>query len=391
MERSLRTVAVRAGIDADRAEGAVVPPLYLSTNYRFEGLRTPRAYDYSRSGNPTRTLLSDALAELDGAAGAVVTASGMGAITTVLMAFVSAGDVVVAPHDAYGGTWRLLDALSRRIGFDLQLFDLTSPDAPARVRALASRLTWVETPSNPLVGISDLPALAEATHAAGGLLVADNTFCSPVLQRPLDFGADVVVQSSTKYLNGHSDVIAGVATAATAELAEQLRWWGNCLGTTGGAFDSYLTLRGLRTLGVRMQAHLENAAAVVDALVAHPAVERVHYPGLPDHPGHELAAKQMSGFGAIVSFEVGGGEDAVAALVDGLRHFSLAESLGGVESLVCHPSSMTHAAMPPEVQEAAGLRPGLVRLSVGIEDPGDLVADLVAGLDRAAAAAVTAR
>ena len=386
MERSWRTAAVRAGIDADTAEGAVVPPIYLSTNYRFDGLRSPRSFDYSRSGNPTRSHLADALAELDGAAGAVVTASWMGAITTALMALVAAGDTVVAPHDAYGGTWRLLDALSRRVGFDLRLVDLAASDAAATVRALSPALTWVETPSNPLLAISDLAALAEATHAGGGLMVADNTFCSPVLQRPIGFGADAVVQSSTKYLNGHSDVIGGVVCSATAEMAEQMAWWANCLGVTGGAFDSYLTLRGLRTLGVRMAAHQENAAAVVEALSLHPAVERLHYPGLSTHPGHELAQRQMDGFGAIVSFEVRGGEAAVAALVSGLEHFSLAESLGGVESLVCHPGSMTHAAMPPEVQEAAGLRPGLVRLSVGIEDPADLVADLVAGLDRVAEA-----
>ncbi len=382
----MRTAAVRAGIDPDAAEGAVVPPLYLSTTYRFEGLRTPRAFDYSRSGNPTRSLLADALAELDGAAGAVVTASGMGAISTVLLGLVAAGDVVVAPHDAYGGTWRLLDALARRVGFDLQLLDLTAPDAPARVTSLAPRLLWVETPSNPLLGISDLAALGEAAHASGGLMAVDNTFCSPVLQRPIELGADLVVQSSTKYLNGHSDVIGGVVASATAELAEQMAWWANCLGVTGGAFDSYQTMRGLRTLGVRMAAHQANAASVVDALAGHAAVARVYYPGLPDHPGHALAARQMAGFGGIVSFDLAGGEDAVAAFVDGLDHFSLAESLGGVESLVCHPGSMTHAAMPPDVQAAAGLGPGLVRLSVGIEDPDDLVADIPAGLARAAGA-----
>ncbi len=382
----MRTAAVRAGIDTDAAEGAVVPPLYLSTTYRFEGLRTPRAFDYSRSGNPTRSLLADALAELDGAAGAVVTASGMGAISTVLLGLVAAGDVVVAPHDAYGGTWRLLDALARRVGFDLQLLDLTAPDAPTRVTSLAPRLLWVETPSNPLLGISDLAALGEAAHASGGLMAVDNTFCSPVLQRPIELGADLVVQSSTKYLNGHSDVIGGVVASATVELAEQMAWWANCLGVTGGAFDSYQTMRGLRTLGVRMAAHQANAASVVDALAGHAAVARVYYPGLPDHPGHALAARQMAGFGGIVSFDLAGGEDAVAAFVDGLDHFSLAESLGGVESLVCHPGSMTHAAMPPDVQAAAGLGPGLVRLSVGIEDPDDLVADITAGLARAAGA-----
>lgn len=382
MERSRWTAAVRAGIDADQGHGSVVPPIYLSTNYRFSALDERGQFDYSRSGNPTRTLLADALAELDGAAGAVVTSSGMGAITTCLMAMAGRGQRVVAPHDAYGGTWRLLDALRDKVGYELVLIDLTAPDAAARVRELAPDLLWVETPSNPLLGISDIPALAEAVHGGGGRLVVDNTFCSPALQRPLELGADAVVQSSTKYLNGHSDVIAGVITAGRVALVEELAWWANCLGVTGGAFDSYLTLRGLRTLRVRMAAHLANAASVVDALVAHPAVTRVYYPGLADHPGHDLAARQMDGFGAIVSFEVAHGEAGVAALVAGLEHFSLAESLGGVESLIVHPSTMTHAAMPPEVQASAGLTPGLVRLSVGIEDADDLVLDLRAGLDR---------
>lgn len=384
MERARSTAAVRSGIDTDVAQGAVVPPVYLSTNYSFRGLREPREFDYSRAGNPTRSMLAAALAELEGAAGAVVTASGMGAITATLSALAGPGDVVVAPHDAYGGTWRLLDALARKGAFTLELTDLTAPDAVARVVDLAPAVVWIETPSNPLLGISDLRALADATHSVGGVAIADNTFCSPIVQRPLEFGIDAVVQSSTKYLNGHSDVIAGVVTAADAALAEQIGWWANCLGLTGGAFDSYLTLRGVRTLPVRIRQHLANAAAVVEALEGHPAIERLFYPGLASHPGHALAARQMDGFGAIVSFEIVGGEPGVAAFLDGLENFSLAESLGGVESLVCHPGSMTHAAMPPEVQEAAGLRPGLVRLSVGIEDADDLIADLLSGLERAA-------
>ncbi|WP_342373002.1 PLP-dependent transferase [Propioniciclava soli] len=384
MPRSRATAGVRSGIDSDTGQRSVVPPIYLSTNYRFAGLRQPGPFDYSRSANPTRSLLADALTELDGGAGAVVTGSGMGAITTALFACVPTGGTVVAPHDAYGGTWRLLDALASRGQFTLELTDLTAPDAAARVREVAPDLLWIETPSNPLLGISDLGALVTAAHAVDALVAVDNTFCSPAVQQPLAWGADVAVQSSTKYLNGHSDVIGGVAVAADATLAEQLRWWANCLGVTGGGFDSYLTLRGLRTLHVRMRQHLENAAAFVAAVSGHPAVDRLYYPGLPDHPGHALAARQMDGFGAIVSLEVTGGEPAVAALVNGLTCYSLAESLGGVESLVCHPSSMTHAAMPLDVQAAAGLRPGLVRFSIGIEDADDLVADVLAGLDRAA-------
>lgn len=382
MVRARQTAVVRSGIETDGGHGAVVPPVYLSTNYSFEGLRRPGEYEYSRAGNPTRATLAAALAELDGAAGAVVTASGMGAISATVAALTKPGDLILAPHDAYGGTWRLLDALARKGAAQVEFTDLTSPDAAAHVAARAPALVWVETPSNPLLRISDLAALAAATHAGGGVLVADNTFCSPLVQRPLELGADVVVQSTTKYLNGHSDVVGGVITAAEAEMVEQLGWWANCIGVTGGAFDSYLTLRGLRTLPLRMRQHLANAAAVVEALDGHPAVERLYYPGLPSHPGHDLAARQMDAFGAIVSFEVAGGESCVASFLDGLENFSLAESLGGVESLVCHPASMTHAAMPAHVQDAAGLSLGLVRLSVGIEDAGDLVEDLMAGLDR---------
>ena len=385
MERARATIGVRTGIDADTGQNSVVPPIYLSTNYRFAGLHQPGDYDYSRSANPTRSLLADALADLDGGAGAVVTASGMGAVTTALYAALPAGGTVVAPHDAYGGTWRLLDALARRGQFTLELVDLTAPDAAARVRAIAPDLLWIETPSNPLLAITDIALLAEATHDGDGLVAVDNTFCSPAIQRPLEWGADVAVQSTTKYVNGHSDVVGGVVVSADAELHEQMRWWANCLGVTGGAFDSYLTLRGLRTLHLRARQHLANASALVEAASGHPAVSKLYYPGLPDHPGHALAARQMDGFGGIVSLEVAGGEAGVAALVEGLKNFSLAESLGGVESLVCHPSSMTHAAMPPEVQEAAGLRPGLVRFSAGVEDPDDLAADVLAGLDRVAA------
>lgn len=387
MEQTRTTRTVRAGIDQDPTHGAVVPPLYLSTNYSFHALGEPRTYDYSRAGNPTRQVLTDALAVLEGAAGGVVTGSGMAAITTCLHAFVPAGGTLVVPHDCYGGSWRLFDAFARQGHLRLHVVDLTGPDAPARVAALAPDLLWVETPSNPLLRLTDLPAVADAAHAAGGLVVADNTFCTPVIQRPLELGADVVVHSTTKYLNGHSDVIGGAALAADADRAELLAWWANCLGVTGGAMDAYLTLRGLRTLQVRMRQHLDNAAAVVDAVAGHAGVRTVHYPGLPSHPQHELATRQQDGFGAIVTLEVAGGLEGVRALTSGLRFFCLAESLGGVESLVCHPASMTHAAMPPEVLAAAGITPGLVRLSVGIEDPADLVADLLAGLDRVTAVA----
>ncbi|HEX5829568.1 MAG TPA: cystathionine gamma-synthase [Gemmatimonadaceae bacterium] len=337
----------------------------------------------TRSGNPTRDHLASALAELEGGAGAVVTSTGMSAVALVAQ-LLRPGDLLVAPHDCYGGTYRLLNALARKGHFDVAFVDQTCPATLAAALARRPRLLWVETPSNPLLRITDLRHAASAGHAAGALVVADNTFLSPALQQPLALGADVVVHSTTKYLNGHSDVVGGAVVAADAALHEELAWWANCLGVTGAPFDSYLTLRGVRTLFARMRAHVENASAVVAALDGHPAVRRVHYPGLPDHPGHELARAQQGGFGAMVSVELHGGTDAVRAFLSGLRDFTLAESLGGVESLVAHPATMTHASMDAAARAAAGISDALLRLSVGIEDANDLVADALAGLDRAA-------
>lgn len=380
------TLATRAGLESDPAYRAVVPPIYLSTNYGFSAFGKPGRFDYSRSNNPTRHLLGDTLAELEHGAGAVVTASGMGAVSTVLTALVPARGVIAVPHDCYGGSWRLFDALERKGLFTVITADFTRPETLAEVWDRRIDLVWLETPSNPLMRITDIRHIATRAHAAGAIVVADNTFCSPALQRPLELGADVVVHSTTKYINGHSDVVGGAAVAAEEATADQLRWWANCLGLTAGAFDSYMVLRGLRTLGPRMRSHTENAAALVGLLSSHPAVKAVYYPGLATHPGHELAARQQSGFGGMLSFEVA---DAAAAarVVDGLHLFSLAESLGGVESLICHPSTMTHAAMPPDVQAEAGLSPGLLRVSAGVEEAADLVADLRAGLDRALAGA----
>ncbi len=376
------TRAVRAGIESDTQHGAVVPPLHLSTNYSFAGFGHKRAYDYSRSGNPTRDLLGEALAELEQGAGALVTASGMAAVAAALE-LVPAGGRVLAAHDCYGGTWRLLDAWAKKGRFTVEFADLTDPVALAAGLVRKPDLVWVETPSNPLLRITDIRHVAQAAHAVGALCVVDNTFLSPALQQPIALGADVVVHSTTKYINGHSDVVGGAVIAATPELAEQLKWWGNCLGLSGAPFDSYLTLRGLRTLGARLRVHQENAAQVVDLLQQHPAVGQVYYPGLATHPQHALAARQQGGFGAMVSFELEGGEHAIRAFVDGLAFFSLAESLGGVESLVAHPASMTHASMAPDARRTAGIADSLLRLSVGIEDASDLVGDLQAGLDRA--------
>jgi cystathionine gamma-synthase len=376
------TRAVRAGIETDHQHGAVVPPLHLSTNYSFAGFNEKREYDYSRSGNPTRDLLADALADLERGAEAVVTASGMAAVALALE-LVPAGGKVLAAHDCYGGTWRLLDAWAKKGRFEVHFADLTDPSALAAGLADRPALVWVETPSNPLLRITDIRHMALAAHAADALCVVDNTFLSPALQQPLALGADLVVHSTTKYINGHSDVVGGAVIAREPEMAEKLKWWGNCLGLTGAPFDSWLTLRGLRTLSARLRAHQENAAALADLLNEHPAVTRVFYPGLASHPQHALAKRQQSGFGAMLSFELEGGEDAVRAFLDGLQCITLAESLGGVESLVAHPATMTHAAMAPEARRTAGISDTLLRLSVGIEDIADLSRHLRAALARA--------
>jgi cystathionine gamma-synthase len=377
------TTAVRTGIESDTQHGAVVPPLHLSVNFSFAGFNAPREYDYTRSGNPTRDLLGTALTRLDGGAGAVVTASGMAAVT-LLLQLLEPGDRLVVPHDCYGGSYRLFTAWARKRHFELLVVDQTDPEALAAALATRPRLVWIETPSNPLLRITNLGEVARLAHAAGALVVADNTFLSPALQQPLRHGADFVLYSTTKYLNGHSDVVGGAVVSADAERHQELEWWANCLGLTGAPFDSYLTLRGLRTLPARMRVHEENTAAVVRLLCRHPVVERVHYPGLLTHPGHAIAARQQSGFGAMLSFELGGGEREIRAFLDGLGCFSLAESLGGVESLVAHPATMTHAAMDPEARRRAGISDNLLRLSVGIEAADDLVRDLKAGLDRVA-------
>jgi cystathionine gamma-synthase len=384
-ESGIATRSVRAGLESDSQHGSVVPPIYLSTNFAFEGFRKPRRYDYTRSGNPTRDQLAAALADLEGGAGAVVTCTGLAAITLIL-ATLPSGARVVAPFDCYGGSYRLFAALERQGRLLADFIDQS--DAAALEKSLAAKpaVVWIETPSNPLLRIVDIRAIADAAHAAGALVVVDNTFLSPLWQQPLALGADLVLHSTTKYLNGHSDVVGGAVIAATAELHQQLAWWANAIGVTGAPFDSFLTLRGVRTLHARMRVHAENTAAVVAALHEHRAVREVYYPGLPDHPGHELARRQQSGFGAMLSFDLQGGEPAVQALLEGLECFTLAESLGGVESLIAHPASMTHAGMDEAARLRAGIGPGLLRVSVGIEDARDLIADLSAGLERAASA-----
>ena len=380
---SRATAAVRAGIDRDTAYGAVTPPIVLSSNFSFDGFGNKRQYDYTRSGNPTRDLLGEALAELEGGAGGVITATGMGAINLVLNALLEPGERLVVPHDAYGGSWRLFNALAKKGAFELVTVDLTDPRALAEALRDPPKVVWIETPSNPLLRITDLRFVIEASHKAGALAVVDNTFLSPALQQPIAFGADFVLHSTTKYINGHSDVVGGAVVSKDADQHAQLTWWANALGLTGSPFDSFLTLRGLRTLDARLRVHEENTQALVALLDGHPAVSALHYPGLEGHVGHAVAAKQQHGFGAMLSVELEGGVDAVRAFLDGLQCFTLAESLGGVESLIAHPATMTHAAMSPEARTAAGIGDGLLRLSVGIEHADDLVADIAAALERA--------
>jgi cystathionine gamma-synthase len=374
------TRAVRAGIACDAHHAAVVPPIHLSSTFAFGGFDQKGRYDYTRSGNPTRDLLADALTELEEGIGTVVTSTGMSAVALALQ-LVPPGGRVLAAHDCYGGTYRLLRALASRGQIELELTDLTAPNAGDVIARCRPALLWVETPSNPLLRITDLREVAEAGRRAGAIVVADNTFLSPALQRPLTLGADIVVHSTTKYLNGHSDVVGGAVIARDAAHLETLAWWGNCLGITGAPFDSYLTLRGVRTLFARMRVHEENAHAVAHALEEHPAVLAVHYPGLSSHVGHAVAAGQQAGFGGMVSFTVAGGIPSVRTATDALRCFTLAESLGGVESLIAHPATMTHASMDPEARRVAGITDGLLRLSVGIESSRDLVADLTQALD----------
>jgi cystathionine gamma-synthase len=375
------TRAVRAGLESDDATGAVVPPIHLSATYAFRGYGDKRAYDYSRSGNPTRDLLAAAIADLEGGAGAAITTSGMAAVTLCLQVL-PPHPRVVAPHDCYGGTYRLFDALHRREDVQVEFIDFANQSALRAALSKPTALLWIETPSNPLLRLTDIAVATELGHAAGALVAVDNTFLSPGWQQPLKFGADLVVHSTTKYLNGHSDVVGGAVVAAKKELSEQLTWWANCLGLTGSAFDSYLTLRGLRTLHARLKVHGSNALELATWLAKQKGVSKVYYPGLPTDPGHELAKRQQTGFGAIVTFELSSGIPDVKRFVAGLKYFSLAESLGGVESLIAHPASMTHAAMQESARRAAGLTDGLLRLSVGIEAVEDLRADLAAGLRR---------
>ncbi|MFO0880047.1 MAG: cystathionine gamma-synthase [Gemmataceae bacterium] len=372
------TRAIHAGQDADPATGATVVPIYATSTYTQAAPGQHKGYEYSRSGNPTRTALETCLAALEGGEKGLAFASGLAA-TTAVLSILRPGDEVVAASDLYGGTYRLLERVFRPWGLVTHYTDDPRPEGFARLMTPRTKLVWIETPTNPLLQLVDIAAVAEVAHRGGALLAVDNTFASPYLQQPLRIGADLVVHSTTKYLGGHSDVVGG-AVVGRAELLGPIQFYQNAAGGVPGPFDAYLTLRGLKTLEVRMQKHCSNARRLASLLVEQPQVEQVYYPGLPSHPGHELAARQMRDFGGMVSLRLRGGAEAARRFLTRTRLFSLAESLGGVESLVCHPATMTHASIPAEIRLARGVDDGLIRLSVGIEDVEDLEADLQAAL-----------
>ncbi|MEV0591663.1 cystathionine gamma-synthase [Nonomuraea cavernae] len=374
MTNGFETLAIHAGQEPDPLTGAVVPPIYATSTYKQDGVGGLRSgYEYSRSANPTRTALEEALAAVEGGARGLAFASGLAAEDTLLRALCKPQDHVIIPNDAYGGTYRLFAKVHARWDLHFDPVPLGDLNAVAAAMTQKTRIVWVETPTNPLLGIADLTALAQLAHENGALLVVDNTFASPYLQQPLALGADIVVHSTTKYIGGHSDVVGGALVAADPALGDELAYHQNAMGAVAGPFDAWLTLRGLKTLGVRMDRHCDNAERVVDLLLAHPRVTQVLYPGLGEHPGHEVAAKQMKRFGGMVSFRVAGGEAEAVEVCDRAKLFTLGESLGGVESLIEHPGRMTHASAAGSPLEVPA---DLVRLSVGIETVGDLLADL---------------
>ncbi len=369
------TVAVRAGINSDEHHGAVIAPIHLSSTYALKGFNEKRQFDYSRTGNPTRSTFGQAIADLEHGKVGIVTSTGMSAVH-LLCQLLNTEDTIVIPHDCYGGSYRLFTHLEKRGQFNVIVVDQSDESALAQALEKKPKLVLIESPSNPLLRLVDIEKVTQASKAVGALVAVDNTFLSPLLQQPLLLGADIVFHSTTKYINGHSDVVGGVLVTKELALGEQLAWWANCIGITGSPFDSYLALRGLKTLPVRMKQHEKNANEVANYLNNHPAIKAVYFPGLSNHPGHEIAKRQQKGFGAMMSFEINGGVEAVKVLFDKLALFTLAQSLGGVESLISHPSTMTHAGMEIEAQIAAGITQSLVRISVGIEDVEDIISDL---------------
>jgi cystathionine gamma-synthase len=377
----ITTTAVQAGINTDQHHGAVVAPIHLSSTYSLKGFDDKRQFDYYRTGNQTRDIFAKTIAKLEQGSVGIVTSTGMAAVHLICQ-LLSTDDLVVIPHDCYGGSFRLFTHLAKRGQFKLIVVDQNDQKALEKALAEKPKLVLLESPSNPLLRLVDIEQVTKACHEVGALVAVDNTFLSPALQLPLLLGADIVFHSTTKYINGHSDIVGGVLVTKEQVLGEELAWWANCIGITGSAFDSFLALRGLKTLPIRIKQHQENAEQVASFLKNHPAIDAIYYPGFTDHPGHEIAKKQQSGFGAMLSFEVTGGVNAVKKLFNNLSLFTLAQSLGGVESLISHPATMTHAGMEEEARLTAGITNSLVRISVGIEDIEDILADLAHGLEQ---------
>jgi cystathionine gamma-synthase len=371
----LQTTTIHAGVDKDSAYNSVITPIYQTSTFEFEDLGKTKGFDYSRTSNPTRKALEENIASLEGGVSAVCVATGMAAITLALHLFKS-GDHIICTHDCYGGTERILRTYREQFGLDISYVDLNDLSAVRAAIKPTTRAIWIETPSNPLLNITDIKAVSEIAHQHGAIAIVDNTFLSPYNQRPFELGADLIVHSTTKYLNGHSDVVGGAVVSKTQSHADRIQFLCNALGQAAGPFDCWLVLRGIKTLVPRMKEHERNAREVAEFLDAHPNVKRVYYPGLKTHPHHELAARQQHGFGGVVSFEVEGGLEEVKHVLRSVRVFTLAESLGGIESLVEHPCTMSHASMKPELREKAGINERVIRLSVGLEDINDLIEDL---------------
>ncbi|OCG11429.1 O-succinylhomoserine (thiol)-lyase [Gilliamella sp. wkB292] len=370
------TIAVRGGLNTDDQYGSVVPVITPSTCYRYQEFATPRQFDYARKSNPSRRLVEQTVAKLEGGADAILTNCGMSAIHLVSVALLTPNDLVVAPHDCYGGSYRLFNSLSERGYFKAKFVDQSDPIALKQALSLGPKLVLIESPSNPLLRVVDIQDITRQAHEAGAIVLVDNTFMTPILQKPLELGADIVTHSCTKFLNGHSDLLAGILVFKDQQLATDVLWWANNIGTLTSSFDSYLLLRGLRTLAARVKLQQDNAQKVVEFLVNHPKVAKVYHPSLPSNLGHEIAKKQQKGFGSLLSFELAGQADVMPKFLKALNIFTLAQSLGGVESLICHPATMTHSGISAEARKTAGISDQLLRISVGLEEVDDLLADL---------------
>lgn len=379
---SQRTIAVRSGLNTDNQHGAVIPKISLTTCYRFEEFAKPRPFDYGRKSTPNRDSVQKTIAALEGGVDAILTNCGMSAIHLLSVALLSPDDLVIAPYDCYGGSYRLFNSLSQKGYFKAKFINQTDDQAVKQALALQPKLILIETPNNPLLRVVDIKKIADLAHQAGALVLVDNTFMTPILQQPFTLGADIIIHSCTKFLNGHSDLLAGVLVFKDQQLADDVLWWSNNIGTANSSFDTYLLQRGLRTLAVRVLAQQESAMKIVDFLSRHPKIAAVHHPSLTSTSGHDIAKKQQKGYGSLLSFELKGGAEKTPVFVEKLKIFTLAQSLGGTESLISHPTTMTHAGISAQARQAAGISDQLLRISVGLEDVNDLIADLAQALEQ---------